>query len=604
MPERVEFAERVPTERWFGAWFARLDAADGRSPFIALILDDLSEQRRTDRIRVDFVANASHELRTPLASLVGFIETLQGPAREDPVARERFLKIMHDQTARMSRLVNDLLSLSRIEMKAHLRPAGEADLVAIIQNLEDALEPLARDLGVAIETALPEEPVLVTGDRDELIQVFENLIENACKYGQSGKRVVVTVTPGREGVGATVSVRDFGPGIAEEHLPRLTERFYRVDVEASRQHRGTGLGLAIVKHILARHQPDFRSKAGLARALILLSFFRRPQAQDTPESAYHINIIVCHEIVVLSSRDHHGGSLGSPRKRGGRRSSLARYVPRSPKQQAANIIGEAEVKYINLAVATGIAVALTVSVASAADLTGAGATFPAPIYAKWAEAYKAKTGVGLNYQSIGSGGGIKQIEAKTVDFGASDKPLDTKELDKFGLMQFPTVMGGIVPVVNIQGVKPGDIILDGPTLANIFQGKITKWDDPAIAKLNGKVKLPSAAIAVVHRSDGSGTTFNFTYYLAQVSSDWKDNVGVNTSVEWPVGIGAKGNEGVSATVQQTANSIGYVEYFYAVQTKLTYTGMVNKDGKTVQPTRPALPTPPPTPTGRERPATA
>ena len=240
-------------------------------------------------------------------------------------------------------------------------------------------------------------------------------------------------------------------------------------------------------------------------------------------------------------------------------------------------------KYINLAVAAGIAAALTVSAASAADITGAGATFPAPIYAKWAEAYKAKTGTGLNYQAIGSGGGIKQIEAKTVAFGASDKPLDTKELDKFGLLQFPTVMGGIVPVVNLPGVKPGDMVIDGPTLANIYQGKITKWDDPAIAKLNPSVKLPSAAIAVVHRSDGSGTTFNFTYYLGQVSKDWADNVGVNTAVEWPTGLGAKGNDGVAATVQQTANSIGYVEYFFAVQNKLIYTGMVNKDGKAVQP---------------------
>jgi phosphate transport system substrate-binding protein len=246
------------------------------------------------------------------------------------------------------------------------------------------------------------------------------------------------------------------------------------------------------------------------------------------------------------------------------------------------------VKHINLAIATGIAVALSLSAARAADITGAGATFPAPIYSKWAEAYKAKTGVGLNYQSIGSGGGIKQIEAKTVAFGASDKPLDKKELDKFGLLQFPTVMGGIVPVVNLPGVKPGELMLDGPTLANIYQGKITKWDDPAIVKLNPGAKLPSAAIAVVHRSDGSGTTFNFTYYLAQVSSDWKDNVGVNTAVEWPTGLGAKGNEGVAATVQQTANSIGYVEYFYAAQNKLLYTGMVNKDGKPVQPSAAAF----------------
>jgi two-component system, OmpR family, phosphate regulon sensor histidine kinase PhoR len=285
-PERVEFAERVPTERWFGAWFARLDGSDGRSPFIALILDDLSEQRRTDRIRVDFVANASHELRTPLASLVGFIETLQGPAREDAVARERFLKIMHDQAARMSRLVNDLLSLSRIEMKAHVRPSTEADLSAIIRHLDDALEPLARDLGVAVETALPDAPVVVSGDRDELIQVFENLIENACKYGQSGKKVLVTVAPGRDGVGPSVSVRDFGPGIAEEHLPRLTERFYRVDVEASRQHRGTGLGLAIVKHILARHQARLSIESRLGEGANFIVMFPQGSSPRMAESSY------------------------------------------------------------------------------------------------------------------------------------------------------------------------------------------------------------------------------------------------------------------------------------------------------------------------------
>ena len=240
---------------------------------------------------------------------------------------------------------------------------------------------------------------------------------------------------------------------------------------------------------------------------------------------------------------------------------------------------------INLAVATGIAVALTISAAAAAArITGAGATFPAPIYGKWAEDYKAKTGVVLNYQAIGSGGGIKQIQKKTVAFGATDAPLEPKELDKFGLLQFPTVMGGIVPVVNLPGVKPGEMILDGPTLANIYLGKITKWDDPAIAKLNPNLKLSSTAIAVVHRSDGSGTTFSFTYYLAQVSPDWKDNVGVSVAVQWPTGLGAKGNDGVAATVQQTVNSIGYVEYFYAAQNKLTYTGMVNKDGKAVQPT--------------------
>ena len=197
--------------------------------------------------------------------------------------------------------------------------------------------------------------------------------------------------------------------------------------------------------------------------------------------------------------------------------------------------------------------------AAADDISGAGATFPYPIYAKWADAYKKETGVGLNYQSIGSGGGIKQIEARTVTFGATDAPLKGDELDKNGLVQFPMVMGGIVPVVNLDGVNAGDLVIDGPTLAKIFLGEIKTWDDPAIKKLNPDGKLPSTAIAVVHRSDGSGTTFNFAYYLAQVSEEWKSKVGFNTSVEWPVGIGAKGNEGVSNNVGQTKGSIGYVE---------------------------------------------
>jgi len=246
------------------------------------------------------------------------------------------------------------------------------------------------------------------------------------------------------------------------------------------------------------------------------------------------------------------------------------------------------VKHINLAIATGFAVAFSVTVASAADISGAGATFPYPIYAKWADAYKKETGIGLNYQSIGSGGGIKQILAKTVTFGASDAPLSAEDLDKAGLVQFPMVMGGIVPVVNIEGIKPGEISLDGTTLADIFLGKITKWDDPAIKKLNPDANLPSNAIAVVHRSDGSGTTFNFTYYLADVSPAWKEEVGVEKAVEWPVGLGAKGNEGVANNVQQTKNSIGYVEYAYAKQNNMTYADMVNKDGKSVAPTADAF----------------
>jgi phosphate transport system substrate-binding protein len=224
--------------------------------------------------------------------------------------------------------------------------------------------------------------------------------------------------------------------------------------------------------------------------------------------------------------------------------------------------GEYRVNQLSAITVAGL-LAATVLPAVAVEISGAGATFPYPLYAKWADTYRKETGIGLNYQSIGSGGGIKQIEAKTVTFGATDAPLKGEELDKFGLVQFPMVMGGIVPVVNIEGIAPGELVLDGPAVAAIFLGKVKSWDDPAIKKLNPNAKLPSQPIAVVHRSESSGTTFNFTNYLAQVSPDWKSQVGSATSVEWPVGIGAKGNEGVFNNVSQTSGSIGYVEYTYA-----------------------------------------
>ena len=229
------------------------------------------------------------------------------------------------------------------------------------------------------------------------------------------------------------------------------------------------------------------------------------------------------------------------------------------------------------------ALAFGSTIVRAADIAGAGASFPYPVYTKWADAYKKETGTGLNYQSIGSGGGIKQIKAKTVTFGATDAPLSGKELDESGLAQFPMVMGGIVPVVNVEGLQPGDLVLDGPTLAKIFLGEVKTWNDPALQKLNPTAKLPNQAIAIVHRSDGSGTTYNFTYYLSEVSADWKSKVGTNTAVEWPGGLGAKGNEGVANNVAQTKGSIGYVEYAYAKQNKLTYAKMVNKDGKVLAP---------------------
>jgi phosphate transport system substrate-binding protein len=239
-------------------------------------------------------------------------------------------------------------------------------------------------------------------------------------------------------------------------------------------------------------------------------------------------------------------------------------------------------------VATAVATASLASTAYAADISGAGATFPAPVYAKWAETYKAQTGTGLNYQAIGSGGGIKQITAKTVDFGASDKPLKPEDLAKVGLYQFPTVIGGVVPVVNLPGILPGQLKLTGPLLAAIFYGQITKWDDPNIAAVNKGLTLPSMPITVVHRSDGSGTSFLFTSYLSMKSPAWKDKVGASDTVSWPVGLGGKGNDGVSAFVKQTQGSIGYVEYAYAKQNKATYALVQNKVGKFPKPEAPAF----------------
>jgi phosphate transport system substrate-binding protein len=232
---------------------------------------------------------------------------------------------------------------------------------------------------------------------------------------------------------------------------------------------------------------------------------------------------------------------------------------------------------------TAAASVIYASASQATDITGAGATFPYPVYAKWADAYKTQTNIGLNYQSIGSGGGIKQIEAKTVDFGASDMPLKPEDLEKNGLMQFPTVIGGVVPVINVEGIGAGNLKLDGATLANIYLGKITKWNDAAIAALNKDIKLPDNDITVVHRSDGSGTTFVFTNYLSKVSAEWKSTVGEGTAPNWKAGVGGKGNEGVAANVQHIKGTIGYVEYAYALQNKMNHVQMKNRDGQFVQP---------------------
>jgi two-component system phosphate regulon sensor histidine kinase PhoR len=260
----VDYTEKLPVER---AYRVSASSVGHGTALYVLVFKDQSETRRIDRMRADFIANASHELRTPLASIAGFIETLRGPARNDPAARDQFLQIMQNQTGRMARLIDDLLSLSRLEMKPYLSPGTVVDLRQTIDSVIDSLGPLARENGVVIEREFAEGALDVPGDRDELFQVFENLMENACKYGQSGGRVVVSIAPGDAGPepGIDVTIRDFGPGIPEEHIPRITERFYRVDVETSRTQKGTGLGLSIVKHILTRHNARLSIKSEVGK---------------------------------------------------------------------------------------------------------------------------------------------------------------------------------------------------------------------------------------------------------------------------------------------------------------------------------------------------
>ncbi|MFC3071543.1 phosphate regulon sensor histidine kinase PhoR [Shinella pollutisoli] len=266
----TEHAEHLPAETVYIVRIAPLVLRTGdhvSEPLWLLTFRDVSQARRIERMRSDFVANASHELRTPLASLRGFIETLQGPARNDPKAQERFLGIMHEQVTRMSRLVDDLLSLSRLELRSNLAPDQTVDLASVLSHVRDTLQPLASDLGVEVALAVPAHPVVVNGDRDELVEVFENLVENACKYGQEGKHVEVVLSGG-EGAPAEVAVTDHGPGIPPEHVPRITERFYRINVEASRSKKGTGLGLAIVKHILTRHRARLVVKSEVGRGTV------------------------------------------------------------------------------------------------------------------------------------------------------------------------------------------------------------------------------------------------------------------------------------------------------------------------------------------------
>jgi two-component system, OmpR family, phosphate regulon sensor histidine kinase PhoR len=283
-PRRTTYLDHAPIDRWMELIITPVPVPTmfgGVDKCMLMTFHDQTPLRRVEEMRADFVANASHELRTPLAALSGFIDTLQGPAKDDPKARERFLSIMHVQATRMARLIDDLLSLSRVELSAHVRPDTLTDLVPILRQVEDGLEPLARERQVTVDIQLPDTPVLIAGDREELMRLFENLIENALKYGASGGRVIVSLISAMSGEGIPeirVMVRDFGPGIAPEHLPRLTERFYRVDIGDSRSQGGTGLGLSLVKHILNRHRGRLLIESVPTRGATFTACFPQPKA--------------------------------------------------------------------------------------------------------------------------------------------------------------------------------------------------------------------------------------------------------------------------------------------------------------------------------------
>ncbi len=418
---------------------------------------------------------------------------------------------------------------------------------------------------------------MIAGDREEMLRLFENLIENALKYGASGGRVIVSMNSAAAPDGTPeirILVRDFGPGIAPEHLPRLTERFYRVDVGDSRSQGGTGLGLSLVKHILNRHRGRLLIESVPKQGATFTACF--PQVRT---SGFSLKSKSFQWLRLLSSDCHETFVKAQPTAPKG-----AARGARSGADGASLPCMETSMNFLKTIVAAGL-VAASTTVAFAADITGAGATFPFPIYSKWADAYKKETGNGLNYQSIGSGGGIKQIQAKTVTFGATDAPLKAEQLEKDGLVQWPMVMGCHRSRRQPRGCQAGRA---GVRRRDACQ-RLSRQDHQVGRRCHQEAQ--SEREAAVGRDHGRPPFGRVGHHLQlhktispKASADWKSKVGEGTAVEWPVGVGAKGNEGVSGNIGQTKNSIGYVEYAYAKQNKLTYTGLVNKAGKTVQPT--------------------
>ena len=513
----------------------RATSFSGQGGGLLAVFFDVTDIRRLESLRRDFVANVSHELRTPVTAILSASETLEMALAKDPEGAKRFLQIIDRNATRLQRLIEDLLDLSRIESRElKLRPEKFAfepfatHLLGLFRDRADKKRiSLRHEVGKGLE---------IDSDRRALEQVLTNLVDNAVKYCQEGS----TVTLHAEGRGAGVLVRvsDDGPGIDKKHLPRLFERFYRVDAGRSREMGGTGLGLSIVKHLVESMGGtiDVSSDVGKGTSfeIVLPHASSRVRDRSSSEDVGGVAALALAAIALVASQ-----SVACTRP------AASDHTPRV--------------------------------------LVGAGATLPYPLYSRWADDYaKVDPAVRINYQSIGSAAGVRGVSDGVVDFGATDDP--ASESPKH--VRIPMTVGGIVLAYNAP--IDGDLQLTPELVADVFLGTIARWDDDRIRAVNPGRALPSAAITVVHRAEGSGTSAAFTTYLARTSEPWKAKVGASAMPRFPVGVGAKGNEGVTALVKSTPNAIGYVELAYARQAGLPMALVKNRSGRFVAPSVDAI----------------
>jgi phosphate ABC transporter phosphate-binding protein len=493
---------------------------------------DVTDIRRLESLRRDFVANVSHELRTPVTAILSASETLEMALAKDPEGAKRFLQIIDRNATRLQRLIEDLLDLSRIESRElRLRPERFA-FDSFASHLLGLFRDRADKKRITLKLEAPKG-LEVDADRRALEQVVTNLVDNAVKYCQEGATVTVDAEEAETGVRLRVS--DDGPGIDKAHLPRLFERFYRVDAGRSREMGGTGLGLSIVKHLV---------------------------------EAMGGSIVVSSDVGKGTTFD-----IRLPPA-----SSRVRERTSSEDVGAALLLVA-----LTLFSSQSLACSRTPSETSPQVLVGAGATLPFPLYSRWAADYaKVEPTVRINYQSIGSAAGVRGVNDGVVDFGATDDPRPASP----NLVRVPMTIGAVVLAYNVPGT--GDLRLTPELVANVFMGKVVRWDDEQLRAVNPDRALPSAPITVVYRADGSGTSAAFTTYLSRTSQPWSETVGAGTSPHFPVGVGAKGNEGVTALVKSTPNAIGYVELAYAKQAGLAMALVRNRAGNFVAPSLTAI----------------